>query len=271
MARYCFYCGRELGENEKCHCRERSFASNASYTDSTSQQSSESNEHAAPSPDRSQTSQKTQSASHASGQGESARRPSWSERRAESRAQKEARRQAKARQSQWQSRSGYGAPPNRQNTEQQRRAARINIFTGFIRFFATPALHMTQCLSTAWTVSHTVWLAVAVVLSGAHYFSLNRFLSVAGTKPFAEVPFQLRRAFMVDGHRRCRRRHSPSLTMWLIARFFKAVRTPFHAHIGGRQSSVAVPDAFLRTFTSHIFPRFSSALCLPLWVLFSAP
>lgn len=230
MARYCFYCGRELGENEKCHCRERSFASNASYTDSTSQQSSESNEHAAPSPDRSQTSQKTQSASHASGQGESARRPSWSERRAESRAQKEARRQAKARQSQWQSRSGYGAPPNRQNTEQQRRAARINIFTGFIRFFATPALHMTQCLSTAWTLSHTVWLAVAVVLSGAHYFSLNRFLSVVQAQnPLLKFSFSYVALSWLTGIVVAAVVILLfSLTMWLIARFlYKQYALPF--------------------------------------------
>jgi len=185
MARYCFYCGRELEENEKCRCRERSFASSKSFTSTASQQTASPGGNTAPPPDRSQTSQQTQSESrttaNTSGRGERTARPSWSERRADNRARKEAKRQAKARQAQQQSQYSYSTPPYQQNTAQRRRATRNNVLSGFVRFFATPALHMTQSLSTAWTLSHAVWLSIAVLLSGMHYLSLNRFLSVVQT------------------------------------------------------------------------------------------
>lgn len=178
MARYCFYCGRELEENEKCHCRERSFASSASYTSTAPKRADKPSGDTASPPDRSQTSQQTQNdgrtTENAAGRSGQPRRSSWSERRAAHRSEKEAKRQASAHQTQWQNR--YGAPPNQQNTAQRKQAARANVISGFIRFFAAPALHMAQSLSTAWTLSHTVWLSVAVALSGMHYFNLNRFL-----------------------------------------------------------------------------------------------
>ncbi len=233
MARYCFYCGRELGENEKCHCRERSFASSASYTSAASQESDTSTEYAAP-PDNAQSSQKAQGDSrttaHTSGQGERTRRPSWSEQRADNRAQKEAKRRAKAHKSQQQSRTEDGAPSYRQDTTQQRRAARANIASGFIRFFAAPALHMAQSLSTKWTLSHTVWLAVAATLSGMHYFSLNRFLSaVQAQNPALKFRFSYAALSWLTGIVVAAVVILLfSLTMWLIARFlYRQYALPF--------------------------------------------
>jgi hypothetical protein len=186
MARYCFYCGRELGESEKCHCRERSFASSTSYTSAASQQSDTSTEQTAPPPNHSQTTQQAksdnQTSTNTSKQKERVHRPSWNERRAKNRAKKEAKQQAKGRESQNQRRNAHGASPYRQRTSDQRRATHVNIVSSIIRFFAAPALHMTQSLSTVWTLSHTIWLAVTVMLSGILYFNVNRFLSVLQTQ-----------------------------------------------------------------------------------------
>ncbi|NMB28693.1 MAG: hypothetical protein GX991_01365 [Clostridiaceae bacterium] len=236
MARYCFYCGRELEENGKCRCRERSFASSKSYTSTAPQQAAKPAGATTPPPDSSYTSQQTQrdsrTTANTSGRGERTARPSWTERRADKRARKEAKRQAKARQTQQKNQYSYGGtPPYRQDTAQRKRAARQNILSGFVRFFATPALHMTQSLSTVWTLSHTVWLSVAILLSGMHYFNLNRFLS-AVQAPSASLELSFLRYVALSW-----------LTgiivvavvillftsiMWLIARFFYRQRAlPF--------------------------------------------
>ena len=235
MARYCFYCGRELEENEKCSCRESSFASTMSYTLTSPQLAAKPAGATTPPPDSSYTSQQTQrdsrTTANTSGRSERTARPSWTERRADKRARKEAKRQARARQTQQKNQYTYGTPPYRQDTAQRKRAARQNILSGFVRFFATPALHMTQSLSTVWTLSHTVWLSVAILLSGMHYFNLNRFLS-AVQAPSASLELSFLRYVALSW-----------LTgiivvavvillftsiMWLIARFFYRQRAlPF--------------------------------------------
>ncbi len=240
MARYCFYCGRELGENEKCHCRERSFASSSSYNTAASQQADTSAARTAPPPDRPETSQQTQSdgstTANISGKEESARRSTWSERRAENRAQREAKKQAKAQRTRQQNRY----EPYRQSTARQRRATRAGIISGFIQFFATPAYHMTQALSTKWTLSHTVWLSVAVVLSGLHYFNLNHFLLALQMQHAALRPTfrYLALSWLTGIVVVAIVIFVFTLTMWLIARFFYRQRAlPFlHALAVGKIS-----------------------------------
>ncbi len=185
MARYCFYCGQKLEQSEKCHCRERSFASSASYSSSppASDTTTGNRDTSAPGgyapPEHQAQGQGREHVNDASQARDHARKESWADRRAKKRAEREAKRSASSHRSKTQSTSSQyysQQPPYGQRTTQQRQANRVAMLTGFIRFFATPSDVMKQSLSTRWSVSHTSWLLAAVVLSGTQYVNLNRFL-----------------------------------------------------------------------------------------------
>jgi len=140
MARYCFYCGRELEENEKCRCRERSFASSKSFTSTASQQTASPGGNTAPPPDRSQLRNR-----HKAKVGQQQTLPVAASvplvlhglNGALIIALERSKTTAKARQAQQQSQYSYSTPPYQQNTAQRRRATRNNVLSGFVRFFAT--------------------------------------------------------------------------------------------------------------------------------------
>lgn len=138
MARYCFYCGRELGDHEKCDCRNRAYVAG------------QGRQSPPPPPGREETA--------SSGQGP-AYRESWQHREDTG---------PQPFTSKTRSRTSYAGD----------RQDRIRKAQSFLRFFASPADAMATDLSPLWSPSHTGWLTFSLLLSGLLYAQANRRLSL---------------------------------------------------------------------------------------------
>lgn len=246
MARYCFYCGRQLEQGEKCHCRERASASDTSYASSSSAWYDTATDRTAdsPSPGDARTRQREQPVGggtpDATKQRSGTRRETWSARRDRKRREKKekaAHRAAYERNSH--ARGTYTHPSFGRETRRPRTDATA-LAAGFIRFFASPAEVMRQSLGTGWTVSHTCWLASSAVLSGIHYLSLNRLLSASPeTASAVKADFSYFALSWLTGLLAVAAVILVfTLTMWLIARFLYRQRgLPFsHALAVGKVS-----------------------------------
>ncbi|NLA95535.1 MAG: hypothetical protein GX838_01645 [Clostridiaceae bacterium] len=210
MARYCFYCGRELEDNEKCDCRTRSGVTGGSRNTSSANR-----EWAADHSAADKEPGRTSSDPFSSGN--------------------------------WQHRE-ENIPPKRKRKNQQDGASsyysrtpadRARHLQSFLRFFAAPADTMSGELSPHWTRSHSIWLAVTVALSGLHYMVLNRSLTALVTGQGVELSVGESLLSWLTG--------SVfiglililfTLTLWLLARFlYRQGGLPFlHALAAGRTS-----------------------------------
>lgn len=210
MARYCFYCGRELEDNEKCDCRMR-----PGVTGGSGNSSSAGRERAA---DQSAAREEPKGASSdpfSSGH--------WQHRQEET----PPKRKQKNRPA--------GAPFYYSRTP----ADRTRHLQSFLQFFAAPADTMARELSPRWTRSHSIWLAVTIALSGLHYMVLNRSLTALLTGQKVELGAGESLLSWLTG--------SAfiglililfTLTLWLLARFlYRQGGLPFpHALAAGRTS-----------------------------------
>lgn len=209
MARYCFYCGRELGDHEKCDCRGQ-----AGWTASRAEASETAGPKAADGPDR-----KDQ------GPPPPPKPPGGN----------------------WQHRGQAHTPRDKKKKTTQARygtyrrspADRARQMASFFSFFASPADAMARDLSAHWTASHSIWLAVTLALSGIHYSRLNRSLSqwLAGEKT-ASTMGQTLLAWLVGLAFVALILLLFTLTLWLIARFlYRQGGLPFlHTLAAGRSA-----------------------------------
>ncbi len=143
MARYCFYCGRELGDHEKCDCRSRAYvAGERRQADPPpkSPGSGKSDKSQDPATDPSQN---------------------WKHRADDPPPQGRTQRVKRQR-------------PSRQKPSAQDRARTIQ---SFLHFFAAPAQAMAGDLATRWTPSHSLWFSISLALSGFVYSLANRYLT----------------------------------------------------------------------------------------------
>ncbi len=140
MARYCFYCGRELDDYEKCDCRGRSYVAGENVTGEP----------------RSEKAQQSYSARQEH-ETSSSYQSAWQHRE-----------EAPPKKQQHKS-------PRRDYRRQGVRPART--FASFFSFFIRPADSMARELQPVWDRSHTLWMAASVALSGIHYMMLNRSLA----------------------------------------------------------------------------------------------
>ena len=148
MAKYCFYCGRELGDHEKCDCRSRAYVSGEGRNASPP-----------PPPEKAE-------AGGAAGAGSGSDKRStdssnnWKHREDDPSPRGRAKRVKK-------SRPAYGRSP--QN--------RAQLLQSFLHFFSAPADAMAGDRSIRWTRSHTIWFSTCIALSGFLYSLANRYLT----------------------------------------------------------------------------------------------
>ncbi len=245
MARYCFYCGKELSPGEKCHCRERTYVTSA--RDGTASQhnsdASTDQEYAGHSAKNdASTSGAPETNTGATGSTGSASFHSTPSKHEQRRAEREARRQEKARKKQEkrqkqksESSYTYRQHSNYQSTPGQGRQA----FARVLRFIVAPADTLEETLSPIWSTSHTVWFALAVALSGLLYVNLYRWtiFMLVGKMPTLSagriILSWLTGSVFVLGILVLY-----TFTLWLIARFlFRQGNFPFlHALAAGRSS-----------------------------------
>lgn len=203
MARYCFYCGRELEDSEKCYCRARTRAesaaktaasssnvkqdpstsdprtgseggqrtgtNSATYTQGTTSSASDSNSTATSSDAKS----KRQTAK-AKRQAAKAKRKADRERMRAARAEGKRRTQAeknRRRQSYSGGAAGF-AGSNRTSGVQDLRAFGRELLQLFLR----PADAIKSQAIPYWSLSHTIFLIASVLLGGAHISFANRWL-----------------------------------------------------------------------------------------------
>ena len=209
MARYCFYCGRELADNERCDCRIRSGVAGESGNAASADRQA-----AADHSTRGAEAQKDSSASYGPG--------SWQHRQdAEPPGKKQKNRKG--------STASYGRTP----------ASQVQRLNSFLGFFAAPADTMTRELSPRWTSSHSIWLAVTLALSGLHYMVLNRRLTVllSGAAPELTVGESLL-SWLAGSAFIALILIVFTLTLWLLARLlYRQGGLPFfHALAAGRSA-----------------------------------
>ena len=156
MARYCFYCGRELEDQEKCDCRSQTGQASTRYGHFTG--------NSAPPPNQS----KAKEAGRSSGSPASGSQGNWQHRETPPPPKGPRRQDA----------SGYAY-------RRQPAAGRGQGMLSLMQFFATPADTMNRQLSADWQRSHSLWLIAAVILSGIHYLFMNRALTalLTGVNP----------------------------------------------------------------------------------------
>ena len=147
MAKYCFYCGRELGDHEKCDCRSRAYVAGESRDASPP-----------PPPETAETG--TAGAGSGSNRGSSDSSNSWKHREDDLPPRGRAKRVKK-------SRPAYAQSP--QN--------RVRTLQSFLHFFSAPADAMAEDRSIHWTRSHTIWISTCIALSGFLYSLTNRYLT----------------------------------------------------------------------------------------------
>ena len=144
MARYCFYCGRELGDHEKCDCRSRAYVAG------------ERRQAHSPPPKSPGSDKSKQSRDHSTNPSQN-----W-------------KHQAEAPPPQGRTQRVRRQRPVRQKASAQDRARTIQ---SFLQFFAAPAQAMAGDLSTRWTPSHSLWFSISLALSGFVYSLANRYLT----------------------------------------------------------------------------------------------
>lgn len=250
MARYCFYCGKELSPGEKCRCRERTYVTSA--RDGTANQNdsdasaaqgyaASGAQNGAPASGTS-TSGAPETNTGATGSTSDASYHSSSSKHEQRRAEREARRQEKARKKQekrQQRNTGssytYRQHSNYQSTPGQGRQA----FARTLRFIVAPADTLEETLSPIWSTSHTVWFTLAVTLSGLLYVNLYRWtiFLIAGKMPVLKagrfiLSWLTGSAFVLGII------ILYTFTLWLVARFlFRQGNFPFlHALAAGRSA-----------------------------------
>lgn len=208
MARYCFYCGRELEDQEKCDCRNRFGTADAGR-----QQAS------GPDPAPSGSTRQNQSTSRQE-------TGSWQHREDPANYRKKQAKKTKKRSNPY---VHYG----------QAKAGRTQRLQSLLSFFATPADAMARELSPVWSTSHTAWLSVTLVLSGLHYMTLNRSLSKLLTGGGTEHSLgETLLGWLTGSALVALILLLFSLTLWLLARFlYRQGGLPFvHAIAAGRSS-----------------------------------
>ena len=140
MARYCFYCGRELDDYEKCDCRGRSYVAGENVTGE-------------PQPEKAQQTYNARQEHTTSSSYQSA----W-QHREDAPPKKQ--------------------PYTRPRRDYRRQAVHpARAFASFFSFFMRPADSMDRELQPVWDRSHTLWMAASVALSGIHYMMMNRSLA----------------------------------------------------------------------------------------------
>jgi len=227
MAKYCFYCGRQLEDNEKCDCRTRPRVS-----DKNPDTSSPNREQAPPSAAREGTGED---------RSQTFRSGSWQHRQETEPLKRKSR-----------SRTGgpsatYGSNP----------ADRIRRLQSFLSFFAAPPDTMARELTPYWTRSHSIWLTATIALSGFHYMILNRSLTalLSGEGPKLSLGEALL-SWISGSVFMALILILFTLTLWLLARFlYRQGGLPFlHTLAAGRVSwkyltlflLLALPSLFTR-------------------------
>ena len=214
MARYCFYCGRELDDYEKCRCRERSRVSGEGYDDTA----------ATPPPsrtDRASDSRRTQTKQATSDPNTSY---AWKHQ------EEPASSKTKTKKRTTSSRDKYKRSP-------ADRAKQAQKFGSFLTFFAAPADSMQRDLSPDWSTSHSLWFSLTIALAGIHYMMLNRSLTAIITGQTAKLSTGAMLLSWLTGTGLVALiLLLYALTLWLLARFlFRQGRLPLlHALSAGK-------------------------------------
>ena len=245
MARYCFYCGKELSPGEKCHCRERTYVTSA-RDGAADQRDSEADTDQGYAVHGAQNSASSTSGTSgkASGATSSTADSSYSTstKHEQRQAAREARRQKKARrkqEKQQQQSSGTGYTHRTYENYRSTPGQGRQVFARILNFIIAPADTLKTGLSPTWSPSHTVWFVLAVSLSGLLYVNLYRWtiFLVVGKMPVLTagrfILSLLTGSAFVFGILILY-----TFTLWLIARFlFRQGRFPFsHALAAGRSA-----------------------------------
>ncbi|NLC25133.1 MAG: hypothetical protein GX777_00690 [Fastidiosipila sp.] len=208
MARYCFYCGRELKDNEKCYCRARTRAESAakSAVSGTGQNTDEKGPGTAGSTAAAAGTQDSTGTAGSSGRtssnvssetttGSSDTKSSWQavrekrkaareKRKAErerlravkaeakrrSKAEKERRRQA------YQPGSATGRNPYGQKSSSHRTQQARSFGRELLQLLTRPADAIKAQAVPFWSLSHTIFFISSALLGGAHITLTNRWI-----------------------------------------------------------------------------------------------
>ncbi len=207
MARYCFYCGRELEDYEKCDCRNRTYVAGESRGTSPP-----------PPPGPTKAAGHAEQGSGSSGQ---ERPESW-------------RYQGKSTPA---GAKSYTRQAKRTKSYRKTPADPARTLRSILSFFASPADAMARDLSPGWNPSHTLWFTLTLVLSGLLYSLLNRTFTLLLGGLASQTPLGTLLLSWLTG--------SAlvglilllfTLTLWLLSRFlFRQGGLPFlHALAAGK-------------------------------------
>ncbi|NLC89584.1 MAG: hypothetical protein GX681_05925 [Clostridiaceae bacterium] len=199
MARYCFYCGKELEDNEKCYCRARTRAESAARSASNDQGDSVYQEQTAAtsssaSYDPGQSSKTdtsagagTNSSSNTGGKTndkKDKRQENKEKRKAERErlkaAKAEAKRRSKAekerRRQSYQAGPAAGSNPYRQRTNTYGNQQLRSFGRDLLQLLTRPADAIKAQAVPFWSLSHTILLIAGSFLGGAHFAFTNKWL-----------------------------------------------------------------------------------------------
>ena len=200
MARYCFYCGKELEDNEKCYCRARTRAESAARSASADQADGVYQEQAAAgsssgssNPGQSTntynyagTSTNASSPATAAASDKKSRRQESKEKRQAERerlkaARAEAKRRSKAekerRRQSYQSGAAAGSDPYRQSTNTYGGQQLRSFGRDLLQLLTRPADAIKAQALPFWSLSHTILLIVTSFLGGAHFAFTSKWLN----------------------------------------------------------------------------------------------
>lgn len=204
MARYCFYCGRELEDSEKCYCRARTRAESASKTAASSsnvKQDTSTSDHRTGSEGYGQRTGAS-SASHAqrttSSASDSNSTATSSHTKSKRQAAKAKRQAAKEKRKADRERMRAVRAEGKRRTQAEkdrRRQSYRGGATGFaggnkargvqdmrsfgremLQLLLRPADAIKSQADPIWSLSHTIFLITSVLLGGAHISFANRWL-----------------------------------------------------------------------------------------------
>ena len=197
MARYCFYCGRELKDYEKCDCRNRTYVAG----EGRGSASTPPPEPAKPQAEYEDGASREEPSGGWRYEGETG---STGPRTRESRAKRVA---------------------SSRTTTRDRRQTLLSFFS----FFARPADAMAADLSPGWTPSHTLWVSLSLLLSGILYSLFNRSLTVLLGGQAVKIPLGTLLLSWLTGFALVALvLLLYTLTLWLLSRFlFRQGGLPF--------------------------------------------
>ena len=221
MARYCFYCGRELDDYEKCDCRGRAYVAGENARHAPPEQQQEKGD-TGPRPD--------QRAQQAQGS-------AWQHR------------EETPPQRTYQTRPRYN--------HRRRPLNVMSLLASFFRFFAHPADSMAAELNPSWDRSHTLWFSLALALSGIHYTILNRSIALIlhGTAAPLSIPNALL-SWLTGSLLVAIIMLLYALCLWLISRFLYRQRAlPFWHTLAVGKSAWKFLILFLALSLPSLFTR----------------